>query len=61
MAIHAGLECGIIKKVLPNGSQAISFGPTIVEAHTPTEKVSLSSVANFDKLTREVLKLLGEV
>ena len=44
-AIHAGLECGLLKGVLPN-TQMISFGPTIVSPHTPTERVHLPSVEN---------------
>ena len=44
-AVHAGLECGLLKGVLPN-TQMISFGPTIVSPHTPTERVHLPSVEN---------------
>ncbi|MDU2117292.1 MAG: M20/M25/M40 family metallo-hydrolase [Veillonella sp.] len=44
-AIHAGLECGLLKGVLPN-TQMISFGPTIVSPHTPSERVHLPSVEN---------------
>ena len=44
-AIHAGLECGLLKGVLPN-TQMISFGPTIVSPHTPMERVHLPSVEN---------------
>ena len=39
-AVHAGLECGLLKGILPN-TQMISFGPTIVSPHTPTERVHL--------------------
>ena len=44
-AVHAGLECGLLKGILPN-TQMISFGPTIVSPHTPTERVHLPSVEN---------------
>ena len=44
-AIHAGLECGLLKGILPN-TQMISFGPTIVSPHTPMERVYLPSVEN---------------
>jgi len=57
-AIHAGLECSIIKKVLKPNSQAISFGPEIQDAHTPREKVLIASVTNFDKLTKKLLQKL---
>lgn len=45
-AIHAGLECGIIGEKYP-GMDTISFGPTIRNAHSPDECVSISSVKNF--------------
>jgi len=53
--IHAGLECGIIGNRYPE-MQMISFGPNIREAHTPNEKVQISSVANFWKYLCEILK-----
>jgi len=58
-AIHAGLECGVIKKKLPAGSEVISFGPTISQAHTPREQVSFSSVALFDSLVQALLAELA--
>ncbi len=45
-AIHAGLECGIIGERYP-GMDTISFGPTIRNAHSPDECVSIPSVRNF--------------
>ncbi len=42
-AIHAGLECGIIKEKYPNILMA-SIGPTIVYPHSNREKVELASV-----------------
>ncbi len=45
-AIHAGLECGIIKERYPN-MDMISFGPTIMGAHSPDEKVQISTVEKF--------------
>ena len=45
-AIHAGLECGIIGEKFPS-MDTISFGPTIRNAHSPDECVSIPSVANF--------------
>lgn len=45
-AIHAGLECGILK-----GKKAdldiLSFGPTIRGAHSPTERLQIDTVAPF--------------
>ena len=45
-ACHAGLECGILGKHLP-GVEMISFGPNIRAAHSPDEKVQISSVQKF--------------
>lgn len=47
-ACHAGLECGILGKHLP-GVEMISFGPNIRAAHSPDEKVQISSVQKFWK------------
>jgi len=56
-AVHVGLECGILIEKLP-GTQAIAFGPTILQAHSPTERVQISSVGNFYTLLRNILKTL---
>jgi len=45
-ACHAGLECGILGKHLP-GVDMVSFGPNIRAAHSPDEKVQISSVQKF--------------
>jgi len=54
-AIHAGLECGIIKEYYKD-MDMISFGPTIVGAHSPGEKVQISTVEKFWLLLTETLK-----
>ena len=46
MAIHAGLECGIIGGKY-EGLDMISFGPTICFPHSPDEKVEIASVGKF--------------
>jgi dipeptidase D len=46
MAIHAGLECGIIGGKY-SGMDMISFGPTIKYPHSPDEKVNIESVGRF--------------
>jgi len=53
--IHAGLECGVIAKRYPN-MDMISIGPTILNAHSPSEKVSISSVEKCWKLLLHVLE-----
>ena len=55
IAMHAGLECGVIGEKYP-GMQMISFGPTIVDPHSPNERVQISTVETFWKLLREVLQ-----
>ncbi len=54
-ACHAGLECGILGTNYPQ-MQMISFGPTIHGAHSPDEKVSISSVQKYWKYLLTVLK-----
>lgn len=46
LACHAGLECGIVGAHYPE-MQMISFGPTIRGAHSPDERVQVSSVQKF--------------
>ncbi len=46
VAMHAGLECGVIGEKYP-GMQLISFGPHIVDVHSPSERLKISSVAPF--------------
>jgi dipeptidase D len=48
VAVHAGLECGIIGGVYPS-MEMISFGPTIRFPHSPDEKVHIPSVEKFWK------------
>lgn len=45
-ACHAGLECGILGKNYPE-VEMISFGPNIRGAHSPDERVQVSSVQKF--------------
>ena len=54
-ACHAGLECGILGQNYPD-MDMISFGPTINGAHSPDERVSISSVQKFWKFLLAVLK-----
>lgn len=44
--IHAGLECGIIGAKYPR-MEMVSFGPNIRGAHSPSERMEISSVAEF--------------
>lgn len=44
MALHAGLECGILADKI-EGFDAVSMGPDIFDIHTPKERMSISSVS----------------
>ncbi len=55
LAIHAGLECGLIGDKYP-GMDMISFGPTLRGVHSPDEKLEIASVKKFWDLLLEVLK-----
>ena len=57
IAMHAGLECGVIGEKYP-GMQMVSFGPQIVDPHSPNERVQISSVQTFWTFLRAVLERL---
>ncbi len=54
-ACHAGLECGILGKNYPD-MDVISFGPNIKGAHSPDERVQISSVQKYWEFVLEILK-----
>ena len=54
MAIHAGLECGLIGGIY-QGMDMISFGPTILSPHSPDERVNIETVSLFWDFLAEVL------
>ncbi len=54
--IHAGLECGVLSEKI-KGLDCVSFGPDIFDAHTPAEKLSISST---EKLWSLLLSFLEE-
>ncbi len=54
-ACHAGLECGILGQNYPD-MDMISFGPNIRGAHSPDEKVQVSSVQKFWSLLIDTLE-----
>lgn len=45
-SIHAGLECGLFLEKYP-GLDMISIGPTIKGAHSPSERILISTVEKF--------------
>jgi dipeptidase D len=54
VAVHAGLECGIIGEKFP-GMDMISFGPTMKNPHSPEEHVHIGSVEKFWKFLTTAL------
>ncbi|MEH6585106.1 MAG: beta-Ala-His dipeptidase [Halioglobus sp.] len=53
-AIHAGLECGILKSKKPD-VDILSFGPTIRGAHSPSERLQIDTVEPFWQFLKELL------
>ena len=54
MAIHAGLECGILTSKLA-GLDCVSIGPDCFDIHTTEERLSLSSAARVWDFIKEIL------
>ena len=57
LAIHAGLECGLFLEKFPH-LDMVSIGPTILGAHSPDERIEISTVDKFWKLLLEILGAL---
>lgn len=57
-AIHAGLECGLIKDKLPD-LDIISTGVDVYDIHTPDEKLYIPSVEKVWKLVKSLLEKLS--
>lgn len=57
VGIHAGLECGLVKSVIPD-MDVISIGPEIVDLHSPSERLSISSLDRLYDIVCEMLSLL---
>lgn len=55
--IHAGLECGLLKKVLSD-CDMISYGPFMYDVHSPREKISISSAERMWQFTLKLLENL---
>ncbi len=57
VAIHAGLECGLLSEKLP-GLDCVSIGPDMQDIHTSREKLSIASTERTWNFLLEVLKAL---
>ena len=57
VAIHAGLECGLLGEKLP-GLDAVSIGPEMHDIHTSRERLGIASVGRTWDFVLEILKTL---
>lgn len=57
LAIHAGLECGILSEKLP-GLDCVSIGPQMHDIHTSREKLEIGSTQRTWEFLLAVLKAL---
>lgn len=57
VAIHAGLECGLLSEKLP-GLDCVSIGPDMQDIHTSREKLNIASTKRTWEFLLEVLKSL---
>jgi dipeptidase D len=55
LAMHAGLECGILGATYTNWDM-ISIGPTIKYPHSPDEKVNIATVQKYWDFLLNVLE-----
>jgi dipeptidase D len=59
MAIHAGLECGVIAEKYP-AMKFASIGPTIRYPHSTREMVHLESVERTFEVVKQIIRSVNE-
>ncbi len=59
-AIHAGLECGLFKSVYPD-LDMVSFGPTLRDVHSPSERMHIPAVERFWNQLRRTLEKVADM
>ncbi len=59
MAIHAGLECGILGGAYPHWDM-VSCGPTILSPHSPDERANIATVEKWWKFVIATLENIPE-
>ena len=59
MAIHAGLECGILGGAYPHWDM-VSCGPTILSPHSPDERANVATVEKWWKFVTATLENIPE-
>lgn len=55
--VHGGLECGVLAAAYPDIAM-LSLGADIRDAHTPRERVSVSSVGRLTHLVNRIVETL---
>ncbi len=58
LAIHAGLECGVLGEAFP-GMEMISIGPDMEAVHSPDERLNIPSTQRFYQLLKALLEALA--
>ncbi len=58
-AIHAGLECAVFSSAIA-GVDCIAMGPTILDAHTTAERLSVSSAQKVYTLVLQLLEKMAK-
>ncbi len=58
LVLHAGLECGVFAKKIPEYVDMIAAGPDLRDLHTPGEYIIISSLQRFWQFFKEVFKKL---
>lgn len=56
--IHAGLECGLFSKAMPN-LNILSFGPTLLGVHSPDERLNMASTNQTTLFLMQLLENLS--
>lgn len=59
-AIHAGLECGLFLEKYPH-LDMVSFGPTLRDVHSPSERMFIPAVERFYEQLKLTLAKVAEV
>ena len=58
--IHAGLECALFQQNYPE-LDMVSFGPTLKDVHSPSERMHIPAVERFyQQLCRTLEKVAAE-
>lgn len=59
-AIHAGLECSLFQQNYP-GLDMVSFGPTLRDVHSPSERMHIPAVERFWGQLRRTIEKVADL